>query len=244
MHSKYLLLSLYPLNIKTMKDKEFNPTEGEWKVNKRRVQVEPQNPLRTLTVCEVLGNDSESKSNAILIADAGTTYNRTGQLPSVIDTANEFLKQDNSRLINEAIQLTEESEDRLEALLKARFHIHLNRDRCKKKTSLWHEIDTDLSIVDKAINGEESRNKKLEEENNILKKKIEEFELDKARQQFTGFVECRSGGDIESLVNSMGLTSNEWETLKSDEFCVLREEDILDIDNFFDKEAIKSVSHD
>ena len=42
----------------------------------------------------------------------------------------------------------------------------------------------------------------------------EDIELIKAEQQFTGFVHLYEGGDIVSLVESMGLGVEEWEQLK------------------------------
>ena len=44
----------------------------------------------------------------------------------------------------------------------------------------------------------------------------ENFELIKAEQQFTGFDHLYKGGDITSLVVSMGLTADEWKELSED----------------------------
>lgn len=86
----------------------------------------------------------------------------------------------------------------------------------------------------------ESRIKELEEGNTELKRKIEDFELDKARHQFIGFIESRSG-DISSLVNCMGLTCDEWELLKEEEVYGLTYDDIRDIDYLFEQDAIKQI---
>lgn len=51
--------------------KNMEHTQGKWIVNEKgAVQVEPENPLRTLTVCQVYGGDDEAKANAKLIAAA------------------------------------------------------------------------------------------------------------------------------------------------------------------------------
>ena len=46
-------------------------------------------------------------------------------------------------------------------------------------------------------------------------------EIDEALQQFQGFVIGATGGQIEELISSMGLTKEEWESIKNDENGIL-----------------------
>ena len=41
-------------------------------------------------------------------------------------------------------------------------------------------------------------------------------EIDQAIQQIIGFVEAKSHGDLESLIQSMGLTKEEWLEVRKD----------------------------
>ena len=51
---------------------ETKHTKGEWCINHRLIiQVQP-NSLETMSICQVYGNDEESKANAKLIANAPT----------------------------------------------------------------------------------------------------------------------------------------------------------------------------
>jgi hypothetical protein len=69
-------------------------TKGEWVVShKLSIQVDPNEPLRTMTICQVFGNDEESKVNAKLISDAGTTASKCGLFPSeILAQRNEMLE--------------------------------------------------------------------------------------------------------------------------------------------------------
>ena len=49
---------------------EFKGTKGKWEKVHTKIQVEPENPMRTLTICQVFGGDEESLANAKLIAAA------------------------------------------------------------------------------------------------------------------------------------------------------------------------------
>lgn len=53
--------------------------------------------------------------------------------------------------------------------------------------------------------------------------------LEMAKNQFTGFLQCRSDNKITSLVSSMGLTSKEWDAIKKDTFN-FTDDDIAEID--------------
>ena len=61
---------------------EFKGTKGKWEKVHTKIQVEPQNPMRTLTICQVFGGDEESLANAKLIAAA----------PELLEAALEVLK--------------------------------------------------------------------------------------------------------------------------------------------------------
>jgi hypothetical protein len=61
---------------------EAKHTKGEWlATDKLSVQVNPENPLKATTICQVYGGDEEHKANARLIAEAGTVANETGLTP-------------------------------------------------------------------------------------------------------------------------------------------------------------------
>ena len=60
--------------------------------------------------------------------------------------------------------------------------------------------------------------------------------LDKAEQQFVGFCHGRSGYDITSLVESMGLIPGEWAALKEDYVLTLSASDKAEIDEYFQQE--------
>jgi len=60
--------------------------------------------------------------------------------------------------------------------------------------------------------------------------------LDAARQQFDGFLEGRSHGDITKLANTMGLKRTEWEILRRDSF--LPEKDIEALNAYFEKDNV------
>ena len=49
---------------------EFKGTKGKWEKVHTKIQVEPENPMRTLTICQVFGGDEESLANAKLISAA------------------------------------------------------------------------------------------------------------------------------------------------------------------------------
>lgn len=49
---------------------EFKGTKGEWINNVFNIQVNPNEPIKTSTVCRVYGNDEESIANAKLISAA------------------------------------------------------------------------------------------------------------------------------------------------------------------------------
>jgi len=64
---------------------KLNITQGKWEVSQKlQVQVDIESPLKVSTLCQVYGYSDEAKHNAILISDAGTTYNTTPILPSVL----------------------------------------------------------------------------------------------------------------------------------------------------------------
>ena len=48
---------------------ELKITKGEWAINnKLAIQVNPNDPINTSTIAQVMGNDEEAKANAKLIA--------------------------------------------------------------------------------------------------------------------------------------------------------------------------------
>lgn len=49
-----------------------------------------------------------------------------------------------------------------------------------------------------------------------LYQRADEIELTKAEQQFTGYDHLFKGGDVISLIESMGLKKEEWQQLKAD----------------------------
>lgn len=61
----------------------------------------------------------------------------------------------------------------------------------------------------------------------------ENLELVKAEQQLTGFHHAYSGFDIISLIEEMGLRSEEWEELK-ESVPWLHRDLIADIDEYFE----------
>lgn len=58
-----------------------------------------------------------------------------------------------------------------------------------------------------------------------------EFQIEKARQQLTGFVHAMDGFDVISLVESMGLQDFEWEEIRNE--CWLPLEIVEVVDNYF-----------
>lgn len=65
-----------------------------------------------------------------------------------------------------------------------------------------------------------------------------EIELEKADAQFTGWVHRDLGGNLLSLVESMGLTLGEWQKLKK-QYSVtsyMHIDDLALIDNYFEKQ--------
>lgn len=62
---------------------EFKGTKGEWINNVFNIQVNPNEPIKTSTVCRVYGNDEESIANAKLIAAA----------PEMLEVLNELKEQ-------------------------------------------------------------------------------------------------------------------------------------------------------
>lgn len=58
-----------------------------------------------------------------------------------------------------------------------------------------------------------------------------EFEIEKARQQLTGFLHALDGFGVVSLVKSMGLKESEWEQIRMEEWIPL---DIVEeVDTYF-----------
>ena len=50
----------------------------------------------------------------------------------------------------------------------------------------------------------------------IITEVLRRIALEKAEQQFTGFHELYTGGDVIDLITSMGLKPAEWEQIKND----------------------------
>lgn len=62
-------------------------------------------------------------------------------------------------------------------------------------------------------------------------------QLDRARQQLTGFAYARTGADLLELAQSMGMTPEEWEQMKDDTWLDNLNEDEIDrLEDYFDKE--------
>lgn len=57
-----------------------------------------------------------------------------------------------------------------------------------------------------------------------------------ALAQFTGFAHAKNGYGIIDLVNSMGLTEEEWDEIKNDEIKILSDADTLDINEHFSRQ--------
>jgi len=54
---------------------------------------------------------------------------------------------------------------------------------------------------------------------------------ERAIQQFIGFHHASMGLPIESLVQAMGLTAEEWEVIRTD--CIFTENDLKTLDKYF-----------
>ncbi len=65
--------------------------------------------------------------------------------------------------------------------------------------------------------------------------RVQEFETVKAEQQITGFYHAAQGFDIVSLVQAMGLKSEEWHRLKIS-MPWLGEKFVREIDTYFEGE--------
>ena len=65
---------------------------------------------------------------------------------------------------------------------------------------------------------------------------LQDIQIEKAEQQLLGFGHCQRGGDLISLVEAMGLTKEEWSTMKERfNLYYLTEQDEKDIDFYFKK---------
>jgi len=60
-------------------------------------------------------------------------------------------------------------------------------------------------------------------------------EIEQALQQMIGFRLGKWGADILELASSMGLKKEEWEYIKKEEDCGLDEEDIKELNAYFEK---------
>lgn len=168
-------------------DKEFKPTEGKCIIDKNDSDVLIIG-IHRLDVWKFGDTVQETNSNAYLISDAFNTFNRTGKTPSELEgeLATESLngvmlsdkleesERDNQKLdklLNSQLESTDmllteckqQSEDRLEAISRVVSEFkgtRINDIKAKQFES--------LVLAEQSINGQESRNKKLEEQNKKL----------------------------------------------------------------------------
>ena len=65
-------------------------------------------------------------------------------------------------------------------------------------------------------------------------------DIDKAEQQLLGFTHAKQGYSLIDLISSMGLTKDEWKTLKADyELTYFSDNDKEEIDEYFKKKEPK-----
>lgn len=109
-------------------------TQGEWYTNELKFRVEADHCL-VCTVLDGKGNAFNSlaqdietqQANATLIADAGTTYNKCGLLPSELLAENKRIEDNALRLDHENRELLQQNEELKEALEMARHYCALAR---------------------------------------------------------------------------------------------------------------------
>lgn len=86
-------------------------TKGKWEISERlQVQANADEPLNISTICQVFGKE---KNHAILIADAGNTYQATNKLPSELAEANKELLEALKSILKSHRQMSFEKDGNL-----------------------------------------------------------------------------------------------------------------------------------
>ena len=82
---------------------ELKITKGEWVVNsKLSIQVNPNDPINTSTIAQVMGNDEEAEANSKLIAAAPNLLEFIIRMANESNFIDEQDKQEAIQLINKA----------------------------------------------------------------------------------------------------------------------------------------------
>jgi hypothetical protein len=96
-------------------DKEFKPTKGEWVVKSTSTHIyvsviqKAGQVSQLIPICDVNVALGDYEANTSLIADAGTTYNRTGKTPSELEDQNKMLLEALNKI--KSLNLNESSRD-------------------------------------------------------------------------------------------------------------------------------------
>lgn len=72
-----------------------------------------------------------------------------------------------------------------------------------------------------------------------LQSDLEDIEVEKAEQQLTGYIHAKRGFNLHALLDSMGMSEKEWDSIKfTAKILGLNDSEIQEIDEYFAKQKV------